>query len=135
MVGQAASPAARLAGPAELPRRRHSCSVPGLQFAALSLEPASEATIDRLRWIADHLGQANLAKLCDLLAMPFLLGSALVYLLLSRKGSPRLAYAAGILLGTGLIGLTAVQGAETTLLVSRRTVASTWRRSPTRWTA
>jgi hypothetical protein len=34
--------------------------------------------------------------------------------LLSRERSPRLAYAAGVLLGTGLVGLTAVQGSETT---------------------
>jgi len=87
----------------------------GLQLAAFSIEPANEATIDRLRWIAEHPGQANLAKLCDVLAMPFLLGSALVYVLLSRERSPRLAYASGILLGTGLVGLTAVQGSETTL--------------------
>ena len=46
--------------------------------------------------------------------MPFLLGSALVYVPLSRERSPRLAYTAGILLGTGLVGLTAVQGSETT---------------------
>ena len=36
-------------------------------------------------------------------------------MLLSRERSPRLAYPAGILLGTGLVGLTAVQGSETTL--------------------
>ena len=46
--------------------------------------------------------------------MPFLLGSALVYVLLSRERSPRIAYAAGILLGTGLVGLSVVQGYETT---------------------
>jgi hypothetical protein len=46
--------------------------------------------------------------------MPFLVGSALGYALLSRERSPRLAYAAGILLATGLVGLSIVQGYETT---------------------
>jgi hypothetical protein len=94
----AASPAARFSRAGRIAAATTLVLGAELQFAAFSLEPASEATIDRLRWIADHPGQVNLTKLCDLLAMPFLLGSALVYLLLSRKGSPRLAYAAGILL-------------------------------------
>ena len=85
-----------------------------MQLASFSIEPASDETIDRLRWISDHPGRANLAKLCDVLAMPFLVGSALVYVLLSRERSPRLAYAAGILLATGLVGLSIVQGYETT---------------------
>ena len=85
-----------------------------MQLASFSIEPASDETIDRLRWISDHPGRANLAKLCDVLAMPFLVGSALVYVLLSRERSPRLAYAAGILLAIGLVGLSIVQGYETT---------------------
>lgn len=109
-----ASPAARFSRVGRIGAATALVLGAGLQLAAFSIEPASEATIDRLRWIADHPGQANLAKLCDLLAMPFLLGSALVYVLLSKDRSPRLAYAAGILLGTGLVGLTAVQGYETT---------------------
>ena len=35
----------------------------GLQLAAFSIEPASEETIDRLRWIAAHPARANFAKL------------------------------------------------------------------------
>ena len=110
----AASPAARFSRAGRIGAATTLVLGAGLQLAAFGIEPASEATIDRLRWIADHPGQANLAKLCDLLAMPFLLGSALVYVLLKER-SPRLAYPAGILLGTGLVGLTAVQGSETTL--------------------
>jgi hypothetical protein len=37
----------------------------------------------------------------------------LVYVLLSRERSRRLAYAGGILLGCGMVGLTAIQGFET----------------------
>jgi hypothetical protein len=52
-------------------------------------------------------------KVFELLALPFLFGSALVYVLLSRQRSPHIAYAGGILLGCGLVGLSAVEGYET----------------------
>ena len=111
----AASPAARFSRAGRISAAATLMLGAGLQLAAFSIEPANAETIDRLRWIADHPAQANLAKLCDVLAMPFLFGSALVYVLLSRERSPRLAYVAGILLGIGLVGLSAVQGSETTL--------------------
>jgi hypothetical protein len=82
------------------------------QLAAFITEPKHDETIDRLRWIADNPDRADLAKTFDLLAMPFLLGTALVYVLLTRERSRRLAYAGGILLGCGMVGLTAVQGYE-----------------------
>jgi hypothetical protein len=85
----------------------------GFQLASFALEPANDDTIDRLRWVADHPDRANVAKLADVLAVPFLLGTALVYVLLSRRRSPRLTYAAGALLGFGLVGLATVQGYET----------------------
>jgi hypothetical protein len=85
----------------------------GFMFAAHLIEPASGSTVDAFQWIADHPDRANLAKVCALLAMPFLLGTALVYVLLSRQRSMRLAYAGGILLGCGYIGLSAVEGYET----------------------
>jgi hypothetical protein len=86
----------------------------GFQLASFMLEPAgNDETIDRLRWIAEHPDRANIAKLCDVLAMPFLIGAALVYVLLSRARSPRLAYVGGTLLGFGLVGLSIVQGFET----------------------
>ena len=71
----AANPAARFSRAGRIGAATTLVLGDGLQLAAFSIEPASEATIDRLRWIADNPGQANLAKLCDLLAMPFLLGS------------------------------------------------------------
>jgi hypothetical protein len=84
----------------------------GFQLVAFAVEPANEETADRLRWVAAHPDRADVAKLADVLAMPFLLGAALVYVLLSRERSPRLAYGAGTLLGFGLVGLTMVQGWE-----------------------
>jgi hypothetical protein len=44
--------------------------------------------------------------------VPFLLGTALVYVLLSRQRSARLAYTGGALLGCGLVGLAAIEGVE-----------------------
>jgi hypothetical protein len=75
--------------------------------------PRTDRTIDWFHWIADHPDLANLMKVFDLLQLPFLFGSALVYVLLSRQRSPRLAYAGGILLGCGFVGLSAVEGYET----------------------
>jgi amino acid transporter len=83
------------------------------QVIVFAVEPQHTHTVDRLEWIAAHPDRANVAKLFDVLAMPFLLGGVLVYVLLSRRRSPRLAYAGGILLGCGMVGLSTVQGFET----------------------
>jgi hypothetical protein len=81
-------------------------------MAAL-IGPRTDRTIDWFHWIANHPDLANLMKVFELLALPFLFGSALVYVLLSRQRSPRLAYAGGILLGCAFVGLSAVEGYET----------------------
>jgi hypothetical protein len=81
-------------------------------MAAL-IGPRTDRTIVALHWVADHPDLANLSKVFDLLAVPFWFGTALVYVLLSRQRSPRLAFAGGILLGCGLVGLSAVEGYET----------------------
>ena len=81
-------------------------------WVALGSNLDSHETIDYLRWVADHPDRANLAAALGLLAMPFLFGTALVYVLLSRKRSPRLAYTGGILLGCGFFGLSAILGSE-----------------------
>lgn len=82
------------------------------QLAAFVTEVQHSKTIDRLEWIADHPVRANVAKTFDLLAMPFLFGVVVVYVLLSRERSRRLAYTGGIVLAAGLVGLTAAQGFE-----------------------
>jgi hypothetical protein len=83
------------------------------QLATFVTEPQHDETIDRLQWIAAHADRANVAKTFDVLAMPFLFGVVLVYVLLSRQRSPRLAYAGGILLACGMVGLSMWQGFET----------------------
>src|SRR5919112_444632 len=77
------------------------------------MAPDPYSTIDWFHWIADHPDLANLTKVFDLLQMPFLFGTVLVYVLLSRQRSPRLAYAGGLLYGCGMVGLSAVEGYET----------------------
>jgi hypothetical protein len=82
-------------------------------LASHLMEPTPYPTIDWLHWIADHPDLANLSKVFELFQLLFLFGTVLVYVLLSRQRSPRLAYASGILLGCGMVGLSAVHGYET----------------------
>jgi hypothetical protein len=82
-------------------------------LASHVMAPDPYSTIDWFHWIADHPDLANLTKVFDLLQMPFLFGTVLVYVLLSRQRSPRLAYAGGLLYGCGMVGLSAVEGYET----------------------
>jgi hypothetical protein len=82
------------------------------QLASHVIEATNRETVDRLAWIAANPGAADVSKAFDLLALPFLFGTTLVYVLLSRRRSPRLAYLGGILLGTGFVGLAAVEGFE-----------------------
>lgn len=87
----------------------------GFELAANSIGPqeTGSSTLDEIRWAADHPGSANLIFVCALLAVPFLVGTALVYVLLSRQRSPRLAYTGGTFLGFGLVSLSAVEGYQT----------------------
>jgi hypothetical protein len=82
-------------------------------LASHLMGPINPTTIAWLHWVADHPDLANLSKVFELLQMPFLFGTVLVYVLLSRQRSPRLAYAGGILFGCGMVGLSAVHGYET----------------------
>ncbi len=87
-----------------------------LQLISHLSQPTLPDIDDALAWGAANPDLANLTKLLDVLATPFLFGSALVYVLLSRRSSPRLAYTGGVLLGCGLVGLSAVEGYETLLV-------------------
>jgi hypothetical protein len=82
------------------------------QVVAFALMPDFEKTLTRLQWISDHPAQAEASKTFDLLAVPFLLGAVIVYVLLTREGAPRFAWAGGIVLGLGMCGLMTVQGFE-----------------------
>jgi hypothetical protein len=65
-----------------------------------------------LTWIAEHPERGQLSKMFDVLAMPFLVATAAVYIALGRKRTPRLAWISGIALGAGLVGLAMLQGWE-----------------------
>lgn len=109
----AASPATRFTRVGRLAAAGTLVLGAAFQLGSFVSEPQTDRTIDRLNWIADHPDRADLTKVFDLLAMPFLIGTVFVYVLLSRQRSPRTAYAGGILLGSGMIGLSAMMGFET----------------------
>jgi hypothetical protein len=91
--------------------------------AHLMVPVTVRSTYDWLHWTADHPDLANLSKVFELLQMPFLFGTVLVYVLLSRQRSPRLAYAGGILFGCGMVGMSAVHGYETLAYARHRDAA------------
>lgn len=82
------------------------------QVVAFSLAPNFSHTTDRLQWIADNPTRADVSKIFDVLAMPFLLGGVVVYLLLARERTPRLAWTGALILGVGMVGLSVAQGIE-----------------------
>jgi hypothetical protein len=76
----------------------------------LSSTPSDTSTW--LTWISENPGRGQLSKTFDVLAMPFLVGTAAAYIALGRRRSPRLAWVSGIAWGAGLVGLAMVQGWE-----------------------
>jgi hypothetical protein len=84
----------------------------GCQAIAFLLSPTPADTTEWLTWIAENPGRGQLSKMFDVLAMPFLVATAAVYITLGRKRSPRLAWISGLALGAGLVGLAMLQGWE-----------------------
>ena len=109
----AASPAANWSSAGRIAAATTLVLGAAFPLASHVMAPDPYSTIDWFHWIADHPDLANLTKVFDLLQMPFLFGTVLVYVLLSRQRSPRLAYAGGLLYGCGMVGLSAVEGYET----------------------
>lgn len=104
------TPSARMAAAGTL---LLAAAIPLVSHLAQPTLPELDAA---LRWSAEHPDLANWTKVLDLLAVPFLAGAALVYVLLSRPAARRLATAGGLLLGCGLIGLAMVEGHEALLV-------------------
>lgn len=114
----AASPALRWTRPGRIAAAVTLVLGAGFELLANSIGPqAATTTLDDVRWAAEHTGKANLVFVFALLAVPFLVASAFVYVLLSRQRSPRLAYTGGILLGFGLVNLSAVEGYQTMMVL------------------
>jgi hypothetical protein len=84
----------------------------GCQAVAFLLIPDQDDSTGWLTWIADNVTRGQLSKLFDVLAMPFLVCSAAVYIMLGRRRSPRLAWIGGVSLACGLVGLSMLQGWE-----------------------
>ena len=84
----------------------------GCQAISFLLSPTPADTTEWLTWIADNPGRGQLSKMFDVLAMPFLVATAAVYITLGRRRSPKLAWIAGVALGAGLVGLAMLQGWE-----------------------
>jgi hypothetical protein len=84
----------------------------GCQAVAFLLAQTPTDSTEWLTWIANNPGRGQLSKLFDVLAMPFLIATAAVYITLGCKRSPRLAWIAGVALGAGLVGLAVLQGWE-----------------------
>ena len=83
-----------------------------LQLGSHLVSPTLPTADQLVAWAAANPEMANLMKVLDIAVLPVLFGTVLVYVLLSRQRSPRLAYAGGALLGLGLVGLSAWEGAE-----------------------
>jgi hypothetical protein len=104
--------------PASWPRAGRVASAVTLVLAAALplvshlIQPTFLVTEDFLDWAATEPGTAELTKFLDVLVLPLLFGTGLVYVLLSRHGAPRLAVTGGGLLGCGLVGLSVVEGHE-----------------------
>jgi hypothetical protein len=84
----------------------------GCQVIAFLVSPTPADTTEWLSWIAENPGRGQFSKMFDVLAMPFLVASAAVYIALGRRRSPRLAWISGVALGAGLVGLATLQGWE-----------------------
>ena len=65
-----------------------------------------------MTWVAENPGPAQLSKTLDVLFVPFMVGGVVVYVLLGRLRSRRLAWVSGVLFAGGLIGLASHEGYE-----------------------
>lgn len=65
-----------------------------------------------LTWVAENPGSAQVSKALDVLFVPFMVGGVVVYVLLGRLRSPRLAWVGGVLFAGGLVALATHEGYE-----------------------
>jgi hypothetical protein len=83
----------------------------GLQAASFPLLTATDLE-SHYEQVAASPALADLSLILNVLAMPFLIGGAAVYVLLGRRRSPRLAWTGGLLLAGGLVLLATMMGRE-----------------------
>lgn len=85
---------------------------PLLALAAFLTAPTFEERAARLADVARDPGPYQLASALFIASFPFTLGAVVVKMLLARKGSPRLAWAGGVLAAAGVLGHAVVAGIE-----------------------
>lgn len=111
-----AAPATRPAGLGWTARGRYAAAAVlttlGVLWLAASLVGYGKHDLERLQWTAQHPLPAGLGLTADMLAVPFVVGAAAVWLLLSRTASPRLAWAGAVLLTCAAAGQGVVVGME-----------------------
>jgi hypothetical protein len=83
----------------------------GLQAAAWLIDPQPSYRA-ALASAAARSGPSELAELCLVLAIPFLVGGFAVYAVIGARRSPRLAWCGGVLMAIGLIELGIHSGSE-----------------------
>ena len=83
-----------------------------LPFIASLVLKSFDTTEETLQWARDNSTRAEIGTVLGLLAVPFLLGGVVVYWLLTRDATPRLAWIAAGSLTVGYVGLAATHGSQ-----------------------
>ncbi|WP_431904237.1 hypothetical protein [Nonomuraea sp. bgisy101] len=84
----------------------------GLCWAAAAIIGPAWSQPESPHWAAAHPTRAGLALTFDILSIPLLIGTMLVWLLLARPGAPRLAWSGAALLTGAAAGQGIVEGVE-----------------------
>jgi hypothetical protein len=100
------SPAARAAG-------AFAFIASGVLWVIADVIGFGQEGVAKLAWIAAHPTLAGIGETGDILAVPFLYGATLVWLLLSLRGSRKLAIIGATMLTFGLAAQATLNGVET----------------------
>lgn len=114
-------PAAALSGPARaaaattliLGFALHAASLLILRIGQSGISVTHDGDVKTwLTWVAENPTLAGTSKTLDVLFVPFAVGSVVVFVLLGRTRSPRLAWVGGVLYAGGLVCLASMEGYE-----------------------
>lgn len=85
---------------------------PVLQIVQMTLEPGHDSVEERVAYWVGHETRIGLAMAAGVIAVPFLIGSTLILVRMTRQRMPRLSITAGCLMVMALVSLAALQGSE-----------------------
>jgi hypothetical protein len=74
--------------------------------------PHNSNPVRWMTWVAEKPELADTSKTLDVLFVPFMVGSVVVYVMLGRLRSPHLSWVGGVLFAGGLTGLATIEGWE-----------------------